>query len=213
MKGSVLLAAWTILSGPMLHESVRAQAVAESPAGASLDEKIRRVLLQERKGVVVMDAVLTRRDELLGTSVPCRRLEMTFGGKVEGQMLKRTLMTSSLGGFGGIAPVPVGEYFVLSVACKDTGTSNYNGPHARFQVRAGEIVNVGTLRIHYQADGAFQRTGNAHRSTEDLSPQVMAFLKQHAPQSATKMVKRRMTMIGAADQRGEFKRCGLLGCI
>ena len=209
MKRSTLIAAWTILLIAILHPSVQAQELAAPMATVSPDEKVFRAL-KERKGVVVVDAAFTRRH--------CDTLVITFGRKVDGQMRIARVQASSRSfgktTFSGITDVPEGEYLLLSLTCNQfRNRSNFNGPHAKFQVRAGEIVNVGALKLQHESEGFLTRTGKTHRSIENISQEAMASLRERYPQSVAKMVKRPMTLVGPPDIRTQSRACGLLGCI
>jgi len=186
---------------------IQAQEFPAPAATLSLDEKLLNTL--KRKAVVVIDAAVAGRR--------CDGLVMNVGQIVNGKSQVRRLRASSkLFGktrFGGITVAPEGEYVLESLTCDPYGQTrtNFNGPHAKFHVRAGEFVNLGTLKIQYESDGF--RTGKTHRSIENLGPDAMAYVKEQFPQTIAKMIKRPMTLVGPADARIQFRLCGLLACL
>ena len=93
-----------------------------------------------------------------------------------------------------------GEYVVQSISCsKDRTTQRYRGPHATFTVRAGEIVDIGVIRLDLESEGFLPRTAKTRRSVKELSAEVMALVQRDIPQSLPKVVKRPMVLLGPAE--------------
>jgi hypothetical protein len=181
-----------------------------------VDEHIAREL-QDHQGVVIVDAIL-RRPNIVGGLTRCGFPEVTLGQNLDKDAPRKTINASSIGGgklttFGGITSLPPGEYLLLSIGCGEA-RATYGGPHAKFQVRAGEIVDIGALRLDDEGGGLFSYVGKMHRSVEDISPEVVAFLKARAPRAMTHVVRRPMTMLGKADSmaRTTIRRCTIFGC-
>jgi len=218
MRRAVLLAVW--LAAVVSIAPARAQSgdILRPSDGSSVDEHIAREL-QEHRGVVILDAILST-PAIGGDTTRCAFPVLTLGQASNKDAPQKTVRGSVVGGggklvaFGAITSLPPGEHLVLSIACNNTSES-YSGPHAKFQVRAGEIVNVGALRIDHKSDALFSQTGKMHRAVEDLNPDIVAFLKARAPRAMTNVVRRPMTMLGAADNaaRTRTQVCGPLGCL
>jgi len=210
MRRAVLLAVW--LAAVVSIAPARAQSgdILRPSDGSSVDEHIAREL-QEHRGVVILDAILST-PAIGGDTTRCAFPVLTLGQASNKDAPQKTVR--GMVAFGAITSLPPGEHLVLSIACNNTSES-YSGPHAKFQVRAGEIVNVGALRIDHKSDALFSQTGKMHRAVEDLNPDIVAFLKARAPRAMTNVVRRPMTMLGAADNaaRTRTRVCGPLGCL
>jgi hypothetical protein len=188
-----------------------AQAEIDASGVSSADEKIINALKQERErgaknGIVIIDAAV-----YVGKSY-CGQPQVTFGRMVDGKL--RAATTHMPGFFTrpivGMKAAAAGEYHVLRVTCTSGYRQhmNFNGPHAKFQVRAGEVVNVGTLRLDYESDGLFKTTGTLHRSVTPLSPKIASLLKERLPQTTSRMANRPMTVSAAVTR---VERPGLFG--
>lgn len=89
--------------------------------------------------------------------------------------------------------MPPGDYVVSRTACKG---KTFNGPHARFQVRPREVVNIGKLRLeHKQID---RRTGELRRYVEPLAEETIEILKKRIPRTYARMTTRPMALVKAA---------------
>jgi len=216
MKRVILLSVWLAAVASIAPARAQSGDVLRRWDGVSVDDHIAREL-QDRKGIVIVDAVLMG-PKIGGGLTRCAFPEITLGQAHKDAPRKAVNgmaapQSGKMVAFGGVTSLPPGEYLVLKIACANLN-SNYNGPHAKFQVRAGEIVNVGTLHLDAYSDGLFSNTGKWHRSVEDLNPQVVAFLKTRAPRAMTKVVNRRMTMLGPAEaaSRSTTRPCGLVEC-
>jgi len=217
MKRTILLAVW--LAVVVSTTAARAQTgdVLRPGDGLPVDEHIDREL-QEHRGVVIVDAILMT-PRIGGGLTRCLSPEITLGQTLNKDAPTKTIKASIVGGgklttFGGVTSLPPGEHLLLGIRCR-TANAGYGGPHAKFQVRAGEIVNIGALRLDYEGGGLFSSAGKMHRSVEDVSPEVVAFLKARAPRAMTHVVKRPMTMLGPPDSvtRTNIQRCSIIGCL
>jgi len=124
---------------------------------------------------------------------------------VKGSIRKRDGSAS----FHGVRTVPAGDYVIASVMCqvlRDKFTQA--GPHAKFQVRAGEFVDVGTLHVAHKMDPGFlSSTGTLQRSVSPTSPEKLAHYKSKYPRLMSKRVVRQMALAGPAETT--TKRKGL----
>jgi hypothetical protein len=163
-------------------------------------DRLARLLELERAGkgdgvgVVLVDAIVDGQ--------ACIPLEIIISGRVNGQ-IKSTTATASRRVWGELAydgpkPLPAGEYAVAALKCKTTsGVSNFVGPHAKFHVKAGELVNIGTLRYVFSSDGFL--TGSTRRSIEPANAERLAKMAEKSPRLAKMMVSRPMTLIGPTE--------------
>jgi hypothetical protein len=92
--------------------------------------------------------------------------------------------------YGSFIRLPPGRYEVTRVACGNYGgDGTFEGPHARFELRAGELVDLGVLRLGYE------RWRAVRRSVTGMSPQARALLKERMPKNFGFMRVRHMTAI------------------
>jgi hypothetical protein len=183
----------------------------EPSSSETWDERAFRMLAQERgkgangKGIVLVGA------ERGGT---CDRVIVTIAQKVgdswtridiEGSAKPVTDKTKTL--FGGIKTVPAGSYVIQAVTCRTlSNTFTQSGPHALFQVRSGEFVNVGALQLSHKRDeGFFASTGTSKRAVVPTSAEVLSRLKAETPRMARILVTRPMTLIGPAESKTQLK--------
>jgi hypothetical protein len=100
-------------------------------------------------------------------------------------------------GFGGIKKLPAGEYLVERAVCSAHGTKTFNGPLARFQVREGEVVNVGRLNLVFRYDNFWwQTSGKTELSVEQLPPKTVDWMTKRFPRVHSASIYRAMTLIG-----------------
>jgi hypothetical protein len=149
------------------------------------------------KGWVIVDAAMSR---------ACSTVQIDVGrvvdGKFKGVGLRGT--TKGLFGlsYGDLQALPSGEYIISALRCRMSNMINrYRGPHARFQVRAGEVVDVGTLNFENKRDGIFASTGVSTRSVGPANADRIAKLKERFPRTMVKVVSRPMTLIGPAETK------------
>jgi hypothetical protein len=60
-------------------------------------------------------------------------------------------------------------------------------------------VDVGVLKLDYQVEGFFVRTGTMHKSVVSGGPDALADHKGKLPSSIARLVHRPMTLVGPAD--------------
>lgn len=181
----------------------------ETPSLEGREDNVLRMLQEERakgaagKGVLMIDVAMRG---------SCGLIDITIAQRVEGKLepIHVRGSTTNSGGktsFHGIRTVPAGEYVVASVMCqvlRDKFTQA--GPHARFQVRAGEFVDVGTLHIsHKQDPGFFSSTGTLRRSVSPTSPEKLAHFTSRFPRLMSKRITRQMALAGPAETKTERK--------
>jgi len=217
MKRTIVLAVWLAVVASMTAARAESGDVLRPKDGLPVDEHIAREL-QDHRGVVIVDAILST-PKIGGGVTRCGFPEVTLGQTLNKDAPRKTINASATGGgklvaFGGITSLPPGEYLLLSIRCSNTN-EGYGGPHAKFQVRAGEIVDIGALRLDHEGGGLFSNAGKMHRSVGDISPEVVAFLKARAPRAMTHVVRRPMTMFGPPESVTHTiaRRCGIFGCL
>ena len=217
MKRTILLAVWLAVVASMTAARAQSGDVLRPEDGLPVDEHIAREL-QGHRGVVIVDAILST-PKIGGGVTRCAFPEVTLGQTLDKDAPRKTINASVIGGgklaaFGGITSLPPGEYLLLSIRCGNTN-EGYGGPHAKFQVRSGEIVDIGALRLDHEGGGLFSNAGKLHRSVADISPEIVAFLKARAPRAMTHLVRRPMTMLGPPDSVTHtlVRRCSIFGCL
>jgi len=89
--------------------------------------------------------------------------------------------------------LPAGEYLVTFAGCGSTG-----GPHAKFTVMSGEIVNVGTLVVENKEVASLLLVGRGamRRTVGPMNPDRLSRLKQEFPMLMAKLVHRPMSIAG-----------------
>lgn len=170
---------------------------------AEIDANLVREVEKERalgaagKGWVIIDATVHN---------ACSPLQIDVGRIVDGKFRGKGLQGTTTGLFGlsydTFQALPAGEYLISALRCVFARTAyRYNGPHARFQVRAGEVVNVGTLHFQNTKDGIFASTGVSTRSVGPAHADRIVKLKERFPRTMAKVVSRPMTLIGPAETK------------
>jgi hypothetical protein len=96
-----------------------------------------------------------------------------------------------------------GRYDVVSARCSGGFNKGvYRGPHARIDAPAGQVVDLGTLRLEYdvKTDNIFTGAGagTVKRSVLPLPADQRASLKESLPKVMARAVTRHMTLIGPA---------------
>ena len=217
MKPTILLAVWFAVVASMTAARAQSGDILRPEDGLPVDEHIARVL-QDHRGVVIVDAILST-PKIGGGVTRCAFPVVTLGQTLDKHAPTKTIGVSVIGAgkltaFNGITSLPPGEYLLLSIGCSNTN-EGYGGPHAKFEVRAGEIVDIGALRLDHEGGGLFSNAGKTHRSVEGISPEVMALLKARAPRAMTHVVRRPMTMLGSPDSvtHTMVRRCSIFGCL
>jgi hypothetical protein len=161
-------------------------------------DDVKRVLAANERGIVVADVKITRE----GNS-ECGSGEMYVGREGD---LKATLIRGHVNNFGTITyagtltTLPPGDYLVRRAGCMFGNTKFFfNGPHAKFKVVAGQVTDIGLIRIDYKPEGLLGMTGTAKRWGEPISAEVLAVQQREIPEVFPNIVKRQMTVIEPTD--------------
>jgi hypothetical protein len=77
-----------------------------------------------------------------------------------------------------------------------TATNFGRTPQAKFHVRAGELTNLGILKLEFKGGNLLVPPTSLHRAVQPMNPQVAAHLKSRIPQAFPRLVNRPMTLIG-----------------
>jgi hypothetical protein len=196
---------------PLLLQPLSAQdpGPTETPSLEEREDNVLRMLQEERakgvagKGLLMIDVAMRG---------SCGLIDITIAHRVEGKLEPihvRGSITNREGktSFHGIRTVPAGDYVVAAVMCqvlRDKFTQV--GPHARFQVRAGEFVDVGTLHLSHTKDpGFFSTTGTSQRAVQPTSPEKLAHFKSKFPNLMSRRVARQMALAGPAESKTKQK--------
>jgi hypothetical protein len=195
----------------LLVQPLRAQEPGETPSLEDREDNVLKMLQDERgkgasgKGLLMVDV------EMRGS---CGLIDITIAHPIEGKLepihVKGSIRKrDGSASFHGVRTVPAGDYVIASVMCqvlRDKFTQA--GPHAKFQVRAGEFVDVGTLHVAHKMDPGFlSSTGTLQRSVSPTSPEKLAYFKSKFPRLMSKRVVRQMALAGPAETT--TKRKGL----
>lgn len=164
-------------------------------AGSYTDEFVAGGLEDRNHGVIYIDAVAT-------TTQACSNVTI-FVSRVGESSWHRTAIPAArsfLGvqnAKGGYAVLEPGEYNVARVDCVDFGSRVHMiGPFARFHVKAGEVVNVGTLTLVRGRD-ASGKAWVVGASVGGMRPEVRAAHRKDNPKTAARMIERHMTVVWA----------------
>ena len=164
---------------------------------SSMDERMMKTFAEGKVGAVALDA-----------DVPghkCNMIEIDVDRLVDGKWRITPVRGSywTFGtrmAYGGMNTLPPGEFFVARVNCRfGNRTTRLNGPYAKFQVKVGEVVNLGVLRLDYKTEGVFVVTGTLKKSIAGMTPETRAKMKEQFPRMFPKAVDRHMTMVGPAE--------------
>jgi hypothetical protein len=163
-----------------------------TPTFISKDEAIARVLEKKDKGIVVFDVIVSPGS--------CDAKYVTIGRKVDDGKWLKDIFGPANWGMRTLVP---GEYTIFSVGCQVLNrTTAYNGSFATFRVGAGELVDVGVLKLQVTMDshgflGIAQPSAlykSVERSGEDLDQRR----KRSFPHEFVRMIRRPMTIVGPA---------------
>jgi hypothetical protein len=169
------------------------------------DANILQAIREKKAGAVAFDI------EVVG--IGCEEANTTVVRMVNGQTVhfvtitndRRVSFSAALRiPQGGMSSMTPGNYLVSSVFCKSGNSrSTLNGPYAAFQVRPGEVVNLGVLRLETVVDNPSniftrQVTG-LKKSVKGMPPEVRTKMKEEFPQAFPLAVERRMTLVGPAE--------------
>ena len=169
----------------------------------SQDADIAQAVREKKAGAVAFDV------ELVGFG-HCEQTDTTLARMANGRTAHFVTVTNarrialgvavpiSQGGMSGITP---GDYVVSSIFCKSGNHRNtLNGPYAAFQVRPGEVVNLGVLRLEVVVDDPsnifFRKVTGLKKSVKGMTPEVRTKMKEEFPLAFPLAVERRMTLVG-----------------
>jgi hypothetical protein len=181
------------------------------PAGLPLDDQLLGFLDQERAKPDGHSLLLFGVSERANS---CDRPEAEFGQIIDGHYRSKAVTSApTINRFAetSIVPrkLPAGEYVIKAVRCISIDGRNsrtFNGPHAKFQIKAGEFVDIGVLHIDHRLDNFFiQVDGTMNRSVQPLHPTLETELTRKLPKLMAKLVRRPMTLVGPAEIRTKRK--------
>ncbi|TKT70816.1 hypothetical protein YH63_004975 [Afipia massiliensis] len=153
------------------------------------DQMVVAMLKEKPKsGVLILEATLL----MQGKQLRCNGFNV-YLKSTEG----KTIITNS----GRISVAPEGDYTVLRAVCGPwVGMSGeaYEGPFAKIRLGAGEVVNAGKLVVDYKLENGWTGKKSYRISAQGLSPAQIAQLKEKAPRTFSKAIKRTVTALKVA---------------
>lgn len=166
------------------------------PNGSSffsgLEDGVLQGLSEKKAGMVVIDATMNGRP-CNGTRIlvarrddPSQNVAVADGS--------RSLLGTQIKFAGALVLTP-GQYLVTRVVCNNYTNYVLNGPFAQFHVNAGEIVNVGVLRLSTSLGGAFRGGTVRADGVGGLNPEAHVRIKEKFPRIHARMVTRYMTLV------------------
>ena len=166
------------------------------------DDVMMRKLREGKAGVVLMDLEFVR-----GINAKCTAIDVAFGRVVSGAWRYSVVDGPTPGDLFtksrlmNAASLDPGEYFLIGIVCRGgNGRIELEGPFAKFQVKAGEAVNLGLLKLHYLSkDILFGTKGSMKKTVEGMSPERSAEFAKAYPNLFSKAVERRMEVLGGAE--------------
>jgi hypothetical protein len=166
-------------------------AVVANP-GAKLDGLVVQIVAEKKIGAVIVSAAM-------GCSSRAR-FEI---GQMTGGALTRVASVRAYdfkaGVSGTLVSLKPGEYYFWHAYCMPG--PKFVGPHAKFQVRAGELANLGTIKLTIKTEGILSVSGTLQKSIGPLRPETAAYLKSRIPKSFPRAVSRPMTVVGPATSK------------
>jgi hypothetical protein len=103
---------------------------------------------------------------------------------------------------GGVVALSPGDHVVTGISCGAGRKTTFNGPHAKLQIRAGEVINGGAIKLvvrGHEGDFIVSAVTLVHRSIERLTPEAVAYFKKEYPRTFARAVSRPMSLVGSAD--------------
>lgn len=153
------------------------------------DQMVVAMLKEKPKsGVLILEATLL----MQGKPLRCNNFNI-YLKSTEG----KTIITNS----GRISVAEEGDYTVLRAVCGPwVGMSGeaYEGPCAKIRLAAGEIVNAGKLVVDYKLENGWTGKKSYRISAQSLSPEQISKLKEKAPRTFGKAIKRSVTTLKVA---------------
>jgi hypothetical protein len=166
---------------------------------SSIDDAIGKILTEKKLGVALLDV-------MVGPRRRCDHIDIYITRKSEGQWRVAAKVRGSSWFFaqqtryGGMPALKPDEYRIGMVDCvSGNHHTRLIGPYARFNTHAGELTNIGVLRLDYELEGFIVRAGTLRKSIEGMGPEARASLKQKIPRFYPRAVERRMTLLGPTE--------------
>lgn len=170
------------------------------PAIASNEDGMMQKFREGKAGMVLMDF------DVKQGNAKCPNTDITLG-QVVSNTLRLQTVTGPAGGdlFNKRKPMNAvvlnpGEYFITNVVCRGGGRTVLNGPFAKFQVKVGEVTNVGMLTLQFFSKYVVVNyTYTMKKSVDALTPDTKAEFANAYPTLFAKAVERRMEIVGEAE--------------
>lgn len=162
-------------------------------------------------GLVFVGAILLDGGNLVDSSRPCPGIEIGLGQVTNGKYLTLSVQQGMYKAWGVLKhyePIALktGQWYVGSVKCQrlvglsGSGGTTYRGPYAKFQVKAGEVVDVGTLKLQYSVENLPLRKGKIRTSMELTNQERLAETRKQTPALMSKLVTRPMILVGPPER-------------
>jgi hypothetical protein len=194
---------------------------ARAETATQLDEEIGR-WLQQGHGVIFVDTNIVQVTHAECPDVGLTLVRLDDKKQFYVKALSASLLGPMFATLGGVQEIPPGDYVLGSIECT-AGKDHEHllGPHARFQIRPREIVNIGMFKMIMLNEQAIDFLGalkgtlipsekqptRTHRSIEPLSARAIAYFKEKAPNTFARAIARPMVLLGSPD--GVLKPKGL----
>jgi hypothetical protein len=190
---------------------------AQDNAAMPSDEATLKFLREEAKaadgaGLVFVGTAIFQ-NTLVNSREKCFSTQTSIGRVVDGKFRPMPSIQSRyklLGEPKNYGPVAMtaGQYLISSVTCRNShftsaGTT-FRGPYARFHVKAGELLDVGSLTLEYQSGNILSGVGKARTSFESTEPERLGEVKKAMPVAMKKLSSRPMVLIEPTER--EVKR-------
>ncbi len=165
--------------------------------GSYMDNRMVKTFAEGKVGAIAMAVEF-------GPGRRCHEFNIDIGRVVDGKWRSTPIRAQSwvfeTMTYGGMTTMVPGEFSVMSVSCKvGNNATTLNGPYAKFQVRLGEVANLGVLRLDNKTEGVFVVTGKLKKSIAGMKPEMRAKMKEEFPGMFPKAVDRHMTMVGPTE--------------
>jgi hypothetical protein len=184
--------------------SLQAPETANAQALTEADAKVAQILRENPDYGILIADVLMRNEK--GMPLACGTITLSLAG-AERKTARFQTHVGSLFGTGGrdggVTGIKAGLWLAAGVTCAAGGMTTYRGHFAKFTIRPGEILAVGTLVIDYEMHGAlFQRsTFSSNVHVQEFSPKTVASLKEFAPATFAKARKSPFIMLTALERK------------
>lgn len=162
-------------------------------------------------GLVVVGAILLERSNPVYPDLPCGGGTLIGMGQVTaGKYLESRGQQGIYKAFGALKnyePIALkpGQWYIGSARCR-TSRTTFRGPYAKFQVKAGEVVDVGTLKLEYSSVNVFLSKGKISASILPTDQERLAEIRKQTPAVMKKMVTRPMVLEGPPEREVILRR-------